>query len=70
MSDADYDIEYSNPLLHKTKPTSIKTCTFDEMREHVSKLNELLKDPQLGLFTWCEMYSEHMKCISDYWVNN
>jgi len=63
------DLEYSNPELHKDKAAK-KTCTFDELKTHIQQLNELLKDPQFGLSTWCELYVKHMKEISDYWVNN
>lgn len=43
---------------------------FRELCEHVTKLNKLLEDPQFGLASWCEMYAEHMKFISDYWTQN
>lgn len=42
------------------------TDKFRELIEHVAKLNKLLQDPQIGLASWCEMYAEHMKFISDY----
>ena len=63
------ELEYINPELHKPKATK-KTCSFDDLKIHVSKLNDLLKDPQLGLSTWCQTYAELMKEISDYWIYN
>jgi hypothetical protein len=64
------DLEYSiNPQCQAPKKAK-KTCTFDELKVHVQKLNELLKDPHMGLSTWCEIYSGHMRAISDYWTYN
>ena len=40
------------------------------LKWNVNALNELLKDPQWGLFSFCQMYAERMKFISDYWNNN
>lgn len=63
------DLEYSNSKCQATKNTK-KTCTFDELKVHVQKLNELLKEPHFGLSEWCQMYAGHMEIISDYWIYN
>ena len=46
------------------------TEKFKELCERVAKLKLLLDDPQPGLASWCMMYAEHMKFISDYWTQN
>ena len=46
------------------------TERFMELCEHVAKLKLLLDDPQHELSSWCKMYAEHMKFISDYWTQN
>ena len=53
-----------------TYTPKVKTCTFEELKEHVSQLNEMLKEPQFGLMGWATVYADHMKAISNYWVNN
>ena len=46
------------------------TEQFKELQRHVAALNELLKDPQFDLASWCQCYAEHMKWISEYWQRN
>jgi len=53
----------------KTEQEKVKQ-DFEQLKLDVMRLNELLKDPQFGLSSWCRMYAERMKAISDYWVNN
>lgn len=43
------------------------TNKFEELCRRVNLLNELLKDPQIGLISWVQMYAEHMEWISRYW---
>lgn len=43
---------------------------WEQLKWNVNALNELLKDEQPGLMSWCQMYAERMKFISDYWTNN
>lgn len=43
--------------------------SFEELQEAVNKLNNLLKDPQPGIFTWCDCYGELMTAITNYWKN-
>lgn len=56
----------------KKKKQGDKNMTeqFKELQRRVAVLNELLKDPQYGLMSWCESYAEQMKWIADYWKNN
>lgn len=46
------------------------TPKFRVLIEHVAVLNKLLQDPQPELSSWCVLYAEHMKFISDYWTQN
>lgn len=55
---------------NKKEVEEAKNKEFEDMKWHVEKLNDMLKDPQFGLSSWCQFYAEHMKAISDYWVNN
>jgi hypothetical protein len=48
----------------------MQTEKFQELTRRVTQLNEMLKDPQFGLISWCQIYAEHMKFISDYWTSN
>lgn len=43
---------------------------LNDLHESVNRLKILLDDPQTGLMSWCMLYSEKMKEISDFWMNN
>ncbi len=38
-----------------------------ELRAEVEKLLSLLKEPEPGCFTWCDMYAKQMQKIADMW---
>jgi len=46
------------------------TPEFEQLIDHVNKLQLLLENPQFGLISWCIKYANHMRYISDYWSNN
>lgn len=48
----------------------MKIETWEQLKEAVDCLNQLLKDEQPGLSSWCMMYGETMKSIMEYWENN
>ena len=54
---------------NQAEPSAANTSTprLDQLREHVNKLKLLLDDAQPGLASWCMMYGEQMKAISDFW---
>jgi len=39
---------------------------FKELQRRVRLLNELMKDPQPGMYSWAMFYGEHMEWISNY----
>jgi hypothetical protein len=43
---------------------------FEELQDRVKKLKLLLDDPMPDGVMWCKHYAEHMKFISDYWMEN
>ena len=47
-----------------------KKYNLETLKFHVNALNEMLKDPEWGLASWCMVYAEHIKYIHDYWEYN
>jgi len=42
---------------------------FDKLQQNTERLNNLLKDKNEGLSTWCEMVGETWKEIAEQWSN-
>lgn len=62
------DLVVSSGRCVPNKTTPIKsTKTFDELKDHVRKLNLLMEGAEPGLMTWREMTADHMKWIKEYW---
>jgi hypothetical protein len=49
-------------------PEPARTPNLDYLREEVTKLKELLDDPQPGHMAWCGFYNERMTNISNFWL--
>lgn len=40
---------------------------LDKLKSHVSRLDGLLREPELGLMTWQMMMLQHWKAIAELW---
>ena len=61
-------LEYVTNRLSSVKH---RTCNFEELKEHVKELNDMLQNPDgHGTFVWIDVYAIHMKAISNYWIYN
>lgn len=40
---------------------------FDELKDHVDKMHQLLEDPQPGMISWNEFLTQHWKALIEGW---